>query len=499
MAAEWHYSKDGKKTGPISAQELKSLADSGGLLPTDLVWKEGMSEWKQAGSINGLFLAGQRPKVPPASPQIKVPPTLPETTNRQSLADAAKGAAQYAAKQTERTKLVNLTLPSLYQALGRHAFTSPAFRAEFAEVFQQLDQVQTEQAEVKGRTPVETKSLGDKAKAMAGQAMDAAQTQKLSLRQSSLFAALGKSVYDKHEAASGPQELVKPIADSVARLAILDTELDALSSSKDGTWITPKRLVIVVGVAIVLTVLVFVVKRENPRYAETPQTDRGVGQATKSARLSDALTQDYFPMSPGAERFFIQRSYSPKKYGDEASPLTMKTEEKASRWFELPHDSRLAGKGAMRYVMYRRGNVKIRSSDADTFSMTYRKTAMGVMRCDSFWSDGGQELHYEVLHFKWGAKPGENWETTIDEKKWLFSAKYDTTETLDNFACAVVTISRSHNGQLGIRKKYWLTRGIGIIRYAEYTSVGNSWRPTVDRIYTELNSDIAPLDWESNL
>ena len=267
MAAEWHYSKDGKKIGPISAQELKSLADSGGLLPTDLVWKEGMSEWKQAGSINGLFLAGQRPKVPPASPQIKVPQIVPETIPKQSLVEAAKdaatGAAQYAAKQTERTKLVNLTLPSLYQSLGRHAFSSPDLRAEFAELFQQLDQVQAEQSEIKSRTPVATKSLGDKAKAMAGQAMDAAQAQKLSLRQSSLFGTLGKAVYDKHEAASGPQELVQPIADAVAKLAMLDSELDGLSTSKDGSWITPKRLAISVGTAACLLFAILLLRMDR--------------------------------------------------------------------------------------------------------------------------------------------------------------------------------------------------------------------------------------------
>lgn len=35
----WHYSKDGNQHGPVSQQELKALADSGGLLQTDLVWK----------------------------------------------------------------------------------------------------------------------------------------------------------------------------------------------------------------------------------------------------------------------------------------------------------------------------------------------------------------------------------------------------------------------------------------------------------------------------
>jgi|GEM_PF-5809644 len=289
MTAEWHYSKDGQEHGPVSASDLKNLAKSGDLLPSDLIWKEGMAEWKPASNVKGLFAstpvpAAESPKASPSSPQIKVPPILPETAQKQSLVeaakDAARGAAQYAAKQTERTKLMNLTLPPLYQALGRHAISSPAYRAEFAEVFQQLDQLQAELTEINGRTPVAAKSLGDKAKAMAGQAMQAAQAQKLSLRQSSLFGTLGKAVYDKHEGASGPHELVKPIAESVARLAMLDGDLNALSSSKDGSWITPKRMAISVGAAAcVLLLIVMLMLRGGPALlatkdgGESPKTE----------------------------------------------------------------------------------------------------------------------------------------------------------------------------------------------------------------------------------
>lgn len=39
MAAEWHYSKEGKQHGPVSASVLKNLAKTGNLLPTDLIWK----------------------------------------------------------------------------------------------------------------------------------------------------------------------------------------------------------------------------------------------------------------------------------------------------------------------------------------------------------------------------------------------------------------------------------------------------------------------------
>lgn len=75
MATEWHYSKGGQQHGPASAAELKALAKSGELLPTDMIWKEGMAEWKPAGSLKGLF-----PPTASTVPQ-KAPPPLPTASS----------------------------------------------------------------------------------------------------------------------------------------------------------------------------------------------------------------------------------------------------------------------------------------------------------------------------------------------------------------------------------------------------------------------------------
>ncbi|MBM3994469.1 MAG: DUF4339 domain-containing protein [Planctomycetes bacterium] len=37
----FHYLKDGKPVGPVPFAELKQLADSGQIKPTDYVWPEG--------------------------------------------------------------------------------------------------------------------------------------------------------------------------------------------------------------------------------------------------------------------------------------------------------------------------------------------------------------------------------------------------------------------------------------------------------------------------
>jgi hypothetical protein len=53
--ADWYYAKDGERKGPVSSSQLRQMAQSGELLPTDMVFKEGGSQWIPASSINNLF------------------------------------------------------------------------------------------------------------------------------------------------------------------------------------------------------------------------------------------------------------------------------------------------------------------------------------------------------------------------------------------------------------------------------------------------------------
>jgi len=42
----WFYSKNGTQLGPVTEQELSEKARNGEVSSSDLVWKEGMSDWK---------------------------------------------------------------------------------------------------------------------------------------------------------------------------------------------------------------------------------------------------------------------------------------------------------------------------------------------------------------------------------------------------------------------------------------------------------------------
>jgi len=300
MANDWHYTKGDQQIGPVSASELKAAVASGDLTPTSQVWKDGMAEWKPAANIKGLFdgapvQTNPVPETPPpssATALIANKATKPSAMS--SLLSTVKSAAQFAAKQAERTKLTTITLPAQYQPLGKHCYATEQHRAEFPDLFQKLDAIRSQLANIakslEGKpTP---QSLGDKAKATAGKAMQAAQSQKLSMQQPSLFGALGKAVYEAHGENSGPLNLTAPIAASVARLAELEADISRLSSEGKGSWITPKRLAIAGAVVVGLFgVMALSAMRDGVQGGKTTVAESREGDNTPStSEASSAIS-----------------------------------------------------------------------------------------------------------------------------------------------------------------------------------------------------------------
>ena len=78
---KWYYAKGKDYFGPMGARELKSFVESGRILPTDLVWKEGTSDWVEACRVRGLCPPGPMPAkklIPPPIPsQSATPPPVP--------------------------------------------------------------------------------------------------------------------------------------------------------------------------------------------------------------------------------------------------------------------------------------------------------------------------------------------------------------------------------------------------------------------------------------
>lgn len=81
MGGMYHVGRNGQQTGPFSVEQLKEMAASGQLSPTDLVWKEGMAGWEPASTLPDVFA----PAAPVASTPVASTPSysLPATADSQ--------------------------------------------------------------------------------------------------------------------------------------------------------------------------------------------------------------------------------------------------------------------------------------------------------------------------------------------------------------------------------------------------------------------------------
>ena len=279
MADQWYYAQQGQRQGPVSEEQLKQLASSGELKPTDKVWKKGMAAWEAASAVEGLFPKPAKNEPPPvefSEEQGQLPQSLDflSHTAQQgqgvkvkakgmaaSLFQRGKNAAHLVAKQAERTKLVNMTLPAAYQALGKQVHGAGSYRDEFAETFKKIDGPLTEIAALQAHSAAAPKAEGfaAKAKSAVDATTDMAHVQALKLKLSHSFTELGKAVFEKHGTESGPEAVVRPILDCRARLEKLDSEIKGLSQSEPGQVLTPRRLA-VGGLALAALLLIFALR-----------------------------------------------------------------------------------------------------------------------------------------------------------------------------------------------------------------------------------------------
>ena len=77
----WYVSREGQKDGPYSDSQLKAMAVNGTLTPVDLIWREGLPSWGQAGRVRGLF-----PQAPAAGSKGASPPPLPPASHSTGIA-----------------------------------------------------------------------------------------------------------------------------------------------------------------------------------------------------------------------------------------------------------------------------------------------------------------------------------------------------------------------------------------------------------------------------
>ena len=75
VSEKYFYAVKGVRQGPVTLDELKTLAARQELKRADLVWTQGMAAWQRAGSTADIFQG-----LPPDLDTVQQPPPLPATT-----------------------------------------------------------------------------------------------------------------------------------------------------------------------------------------------------------------------------------------------------------------------------------------------------------------------------------------------------------------------------------------------------------------------------------
>ena len=93
MSDQWYYTENRERRGPFSEAQLKQIAASGQLKPTDLVWKKGMAAWQRASELPWLFPPRSKAAPPPLPPGIvpSVPKVMPPPLPQEASSSAQPG------------------------------------------------------------------------------------------------------------------------------------------------------------------------------------------------------------------------------------------------------------------------------------------------------------------------------------------------------------------------------------------------------------------------
>lgn len=116
MAESWYFERGNQRFGPLSSQELRKLASTGGLRPTDLLWRRGMGSSVPASNAKGLFPEATSEQAPLSGtahyPATQPPPVVRGTPQRHDAQTCAQVHDDLGEPQPPNVPLKATSFPS---------------------------------------------------------------------------------------------------------------------------------------------------------------------------------------------------------------------------------------------------------------------------------------------------------------------------------------------------------------------------------------------------
>jgi hypothetical protein len=249
----WFYTRDQQKLGPLSSEELKQLADCGGLKPSDMVLQEGSEKWLPANSVKGLFRKPGQPLSDARSATIHDELPLAVSGSRtmerlgwSALLVAIASAAAWFAMESMQLKV---RLANNDQAVGREPAGGGSELARANQKFQ--EQQKAAQSLTKRVTELEESSRKDGARiqvlekqladAKNSERMQAGDAGRLEARLRLLTPTKGQPYYEPidHYALQAPPEAEQSI-DALAKYLVAPAENDREKVRAIFRWVTDR-------------------------------------------------------------------------------------------------------------------------------------------------------------------------------------------------------------------------------------------------------------------
>lgn len=288
MAIEWYYLKNGEKVGPISSTELKNLAVKQEIMPSDLIWKEGLEKWVKAKSVNGLFI-NPNPDLDKVTseqsksinPKDEIPvslgidphenlvssnisgnvslPDLPEKDHtypdnivnseiqledKSSLgffklvSKKALDAGSYAKAQGLLAKITQIDIPNAFYEHGKNIYQNSNLASEFGDLFNKITFISSEieECEAKSSSNNNDKKNNNTLQNLKEKAILKGKVESLKLKKREILRALGKDAFESGINIPELEESTKRISSLVEKSNSLKGDrsivADSISNSK---------------------------------------------------------------------------------------------------------------------------------------------------------------------------------------------------------------------------------------------------------------------------
>lgn len=328
MASEWYYIIDEMQYGPVSSGELRDLAVRGQLLPSSLVWREGLEGWVRAKNIKGLIVTlcqktnkqvyeesnTLNPETEMTNVKLHTDPSIniiPEKISGQNLipvtsendyqgldessdseernrenkskklikvvCQVASDVGSYLKAQGLLVIITLIEMPNAYYGYGKSIYQNDRFHSVFSDTFNNISNLESAISEYSTRTSIEKSNnkSGYILKKLIRIVILRGKIESLKMKKRDLFRLLGKQVYESELNCSELEKSAERISALIAKSSSLRIQreefADSMNNSKGFIRLRRHPWLACVFVLLLLSAINSMINSGKGKYSDTVQ------------------------------------------------------------------------------------------------------------------------------------------------------------------------------------------------------------------------------------